>query len=414
MRGVKAKWAMLLVLPLCLFWVLPCNAQEVRYPIPCYEGEDLTEVREWEKTWVGQRIDGTNIDQVADFIPKGWVTIYNNLPTWRSDRMYFEIVPYKQWMPTKGIIEATKRHAPIAREKGFAGKDNDELVTYETEAGFPFPDPKTGLEVVWNMHFQNEGESKIHKMDKDRGGSVDMKSGYEREPKPMLPKEKNKKNIRWSYVREFYHPATTKGNRLLTIRFNTHDKPDGSWSWLSQFKRIRRRVSTQKMDTIDGTDMAYEDNEKYNNKLQYQTYKLLGRKDMLVSRNQQSSEWQRATSEPFWTGVKRERIKTYVVEATPKDDWHVYSKRIWYIDPEVFLITWREAYDRLGKYWRVLEFKFRPEVSQLGDTPIFYSGNDQADVERIHGGGAEYTLVEMSPDIDLSMYTLRGLRKGAY
>jgi hypothetical protein len=65
MRGVKAKWVMLLVLPFCLFCVLPCSAQEVRYPIPCYEGEELTEVREWEKTWVGKRIDGTNIDQVA-------------------------------------------------------------------------------------------------------------------------------------------------------------------------------------------------------------------------------------------------------------------------------------------------------------------------------------------------------------
>jgi hypothetical protein len=433
MRRTRTTWAVLLVLPFCFLCVVPSTAQEVRYPIPAYEGEDLAALREWEKTWVGKKIDATNVDQVADFLPEGWVKIMKETETWRTEGLFFEIAPYKQWNPTPGFIEATKKHAPVAREKGYAGKDNDELVTYTTEAGFPFPDPKTGLEVAWNMHFQIESETWKTLMDKDRVRVMDIKTTTNRtsqagvtgmwmaartetEPKPLLPKKKNPRNIRWAYHRAHFHPATIKGNKLMTVRYNAHDKPDDSWNWLSQFKRIRRYVATQKMDTIDGTDSAYEDNQKYNNKLQYQTYKLLGRKDILVCRHDEQSNWTHTDTCAFWFGMKRERIKSYVVEATPKDPKHVYSKRIWYVDPEYMLISWREAYDRLGKYWRLREFVQMPWPNPYGgdgEWLVHVAGNS-SDMQRIHGTSSDYAVLELGLDLDPGMYTLRGLRKGAY
>jgi hypothetical protein len=78
------------------------------------------------------------------------------------------------------------------------------------------------------------------------------------------------------------------------------------------------------------------------------------------------------------------------------------------------MITYTERYDSLGKYWRIQEYKFTPRQSDLGGTPIFYTGQDCCDVERIHGGSSDRTMLEMSPDIDRKMFTLRGLRKGSY
>ena len=40
------------------------QAEEIRYPVPSYEGKELEEVRAWEKNWAGKRIDATTIDQV--------------------------------------------------------------------------------------------------------------------------------------------------------------------------------------------------------------------------------------------------------------------------------------------------------------------------------------------------------------
>jgi hypothetical protein len=404
----------------------------VRYPIPAYEGEELAKVREWEKTWVGKKIDASNVDQVADFLPKGWVTVMKDTGTWRTDGLWFEIAPYQPFKPSPGFIEATKRHAPLAKEKGFVGKGNDELVTYTTEAGYPFPDPKTGLEVAWNMHFQNEAETWITQMDKDHVRVMDIKTTTNRtsqarvtgmwmaartetEPKPLLSKKDNPRNIRWAYHREHFHPAVTKGNRLMTIRYNSHDKADDSWNWLSQFKRIRRYVATQKMDTIDGTDSAYEDNQKFNNKLQKQTYKLLGRKDILVCRRQDQKEWSHVPKQAFWYGIKRQRISSYVVEATPKDPSHVYSKRIWYVDPEHMLIGWREAYDSLGKYWRLREFIQMPWPNPKGEGEwLVHIGGNSTDMQRIHGTSSDYDVLELGLKIDPKRYTLRGLRKGVY
>jgi len=47
----------------------PSQAEEIRYPVPAYEGKRLAKVRQWEKTWVGKKIDPTTVDKVKDFIP---------------------------------------------------------------------------------------------------------------------------------------------------------------------------------------------------------------------------------------------------------------------------------------------------------------------------------------------------------
>jgi hypothetical protein len=428
MKETKVEWAIPLVLALFLSCVPPCRGQEVRFPIPAYEGEELAAVREWERTWVGKEVDYTNVDQVADMLPKGYVRICKNPEEWHMERYWFTIVPYRQIIPSKGLIEATKKHAPIAREKGFAGKDNDELVTFETEAGFPFPDPKTGLEVAWNLHFQNEGDSRRYVM---KGAVVTPKTGHERYtygewwhlwfaartergPKPALPKKQNKRNFRRCYIQHLLEPAEAANNRFMAIRYNDHTTPDDSYLWMSQFRRIRRYVATQKMDTIDGTDHCYEDEPAFNNHIQVQTYKLLGRKDMLVVRHGNVGEWVHKEGEVFWNGLERERVKTYVVEAIPKDTSHFYSKRVWYVDPEFFLITLAERYDRLGKYWRTQQFMYNPEKSELGETPIFCCGQDQNDQERVHGVHTWNAVKGMTSAISPKLFTLSGLRKGSY
>jgi hypothetical protein len=420
MKGCKGIIAAGAVLAWLLAYVAPVACQEVK---PSYTEEGLAEVREWEKTWAGKEVDSTNIDQMAEMLPEGWVRVIRNPNEWHMDRFWFTIRPYERIVLSKGMAEATQKHAAIAKidEEGL-------LETFTTEAGWPFPNPETGEQVAWNLHFNNMGETYFTEM---KGAPVDTRTGSERfshtdrwymwfaarterDPKPLYPKKKNKRNMRWAYVHHFYHPPETADNRFLHVRYNTHDKHDDSWLWLSQFRRIRRYVATQKMDTIDGTDQAYEDGYDFNNHIQVNTYKLLGRKDMLVVRHNDHSTWAHKDGEPFYNGLERERVKTYVVEATPKNKSHVYSKRIWYIDPEFLLIAHEEKYDKLGRYWRSYESFFEPVKSQLDETVMFFAGNNQADMERVHGGFSKSILREMGLEISPKLFTLTGLRKGGY
>ena len=59
---------------------LPAAALE--YPVAAYSAEELAKVREWEKVWAGKRIDKSNIEQVAEFMPASYVGIYQNPEKW--------------------------------------------------------------------------------------------------------------------------------------------------------------------------------------------------------------------------------------------------------------------------------------------------------------------------------------------
>ncbi|MCP4622924.1 MAG: hypothetical protein GY850_05275, partial [bacterium] len=78
-----------------------------------YSAEELAKVREWEKTWVGKKIDKSNIDQVADFMVKGYVEMYKNPEKWGGppEGFSFTIRPYEKYTATKGMIEMTKKFA---------------------------------------------------------------------------------------------------------------------------------------------------------------------------------------------------------------------------------------------------------------------------------------------------------------
>ncbi len=62
-------------IPVCMLLALPLVAwaAEAQLPSSSYTPEELAKVREWEKTWVGKKVDASSIDQVAQFLPEGFV-----------------------------------------------------------------------------------------------------------------------------------------------------------------------------------------------------------------------------------------------------------------------------------------------------------------------------------------------------
>ena len=110
------------IVALSLTFVLPqpCSAvtteeQLANWPAPMYQGEELEKVREWEKTWVGKKINKDNIDQVKDFVSEQFYGMYKTPEDWGTDNLWFEIVPYRQILPTKGQIAMTRKYAPSAK-----------------------------------------------------------------------------------------------------------------------------------------------------------------------------------------------------------------------------------------------------------------------------------------------------------
>jgi hypothetical protein len=392
-------------------------------PLPGYSADELAKVREWERKWAGKQIDTSNVDAVADYIPETYKETIKHPEKWGRKPTWFRIVPYRQVVPTRGFTEATRKNA------GKIKMDEDMVpVGYEEISGFPFPEPKTGWELAWNYDFNNRGDSlesriegvRVDPLTRTDSTSVIISSTLwfasrtEAPPKPRVPDRENPRGFRWSLLMHFEHPQVVAGSRVLNHRYLDMSKKDESYQWSSEFRRVTKVVASQKLASDPGLERCVEDQYGFFNHITVNDYKLLGRKDLLVARHVDPDQWVRVSGQYLWSGIERERVNTYVVEAIPKDRTHVYSKRIWYVDPEDFFIRWAQCYDRDGRLWRSLENQYGVYKNVNGEDVSFFAGT--ADVDR--KGSVTATLVHrplaISGPIDPGLFTLAGMRKTGY
>jgi len=333
------------------------QAKEVRYPVPCYEGEELAKVRAWEKTWVGKKITVDNIDGVKDFIPESYYSVFIN-PDWGGD-YWFNIVPYKQVKPTPGDISLTRKYAGTC-----SIDEQDALQNYV--AGTPFTHPKTGQEVMYNFDMRNWGDQYEALQDMYL---IDGKRRYDRKmvlngnmlifsgrrdipPVPELPN--NTKGIYWGMHSEYYEPASYKGTRALSLTWEDRSRDWASWSFSSATRRIMRRSMAQRQTPQGGSDAIADDGSGWNWAIKVLNCKLLGRKELLCPRHADREKMIPGHREGYclFNDVDRERINTYMVEAVHKDPDYIYGKQVFYVDPETWWILYADKWDKRGKMWK--------------------------------------------------------------
>ena len=397
-------------------------AEEVEGFGPCYTPEELAKVREWEKTWVGKKIDKTNVDQVAEFLPASYVEVYKNNEKWNEkESYYFFIVPYQRYIETPGMIEATNQYAATVKT------DAEGVITnYADIAGRPFPNPKTAMEHMYNFDFNTRGDAN----QKYRiGPVVETRARRERvseqnmiemfwvhrtdvEPKPTLPN--NSKGVLKTMFLHLFTPPEMVDTMMINTRYIDIKKSDDGYLWYSQFRRIRRIQTTQRQDTIGGTDLTYDDEYCWDNHIPPNNWKLLGKKEMLCARHMDiTKNYQRVQGQPVPNGVDRERTNVLVIEAQHKDPNYVYKKRVLYLDPETYISYWTEMYDNLGRFWKAFEFWTNVyKEESTGWDKMYYSGGIFIDFQRTHGGSSRETKVRVGvKEFDRNIFTIAYMQK---
>jgi hypothetical protein len=406
------------------------------WPEQSYQGEELKKVREWEKTWVGQKINDKNIDQVKDFLTDTFYQVFKNPVEWGADELFFTIVPYQQVKPTPGQIAATKKNALSSKfepnpRKAFWKEQidaNEYLQDWEkgTLSGYPFPYPKTGLEMAWNIESNTRGDTKDHYR---KGVVVNPRTRAERvaiqpwlfdyftgrcDAPPIPKKEKNPKNIRRAYYLFIEEPLDVQGTRYMELRYLDVEKSDDVWVWFPLFRRIRRMGFSYKADTIDGTDLGPDDEAGWNGHTNLKTWELKGRKEMLVTRHQDLDKLERAKGQSVWNGYMMERINAYVLEAKWKDPNAPYSKELLYMEPETYRTMQKVTWDRQGRVWRqffynCMQVKSLQGVDQMHNFELYSS-----DLQRRHGGPSLDKVKSIGKPIPNRFWTIQNLQKMGY
>jgi len=390
-----------------------------------YTPEELAKVREWEKSWAGKKIDKSNIDQIAEFYPAAYVQIYKEPEKWGAppEGLWFAIDPYQQIKETKGMIEATQKYAPTIKKPDAS----DILEGAAALAGRPYPKPESGIEVAYNIDFNNHGDTCKYrryspninpKNRTDRLSDQEYTEFYwvqrtEIEPKPALPD--NDKGYRRGFFTHMYLPAEFLNTRMFCVRYIDPKKEDDTYLWYSQFRRIRRLSTSQRTDSIDGTDLIYDDEYMWDGQITRNTYKYLGKKDLLCSRHTDLKKSKRIPGQAIANGLSFERCNTLMVEAVNKDTNYIYSKRVWYVDPETYLILWQEIYDENGKFWKNFCNYTCPLPTKQGDMKPFIVGTCFPDIVRVHSGMSHqqynYEPIISDPTLKSDIFTINNLQK---
>jgi hypothetical protein len=406
-----------------VFNVVQSSADTVSFPVPSYEGEELAKVREWEKTWAGKKITIENVDQVKDFVPEGVYMGIKDPGIFGAKDIWFEIVPYKPYKLSKGVIEATQKYSPESKLD-----DKDMLVSYGTVAGIPFPQPKTGIEMAWNFDSNTRGDSHF---EIQFGTVVDCKSGFERTseqhrwelfwigrydvpPVPVIEKKKNPRGIARSFFQRMAAPADFIDTTILEIKYIEPHRGEDLWVYTAMFRRIRRYANNQRTDSIDGTDMIYDDQDGWYTHLIHNTYDYKGRSDLLVARHQDSKKLEKAEGQGYWNGFQRERVNHWVVEVKSKDKNYVYSRQLWYLDPENWQMNFKVMYNRQGQLWKMYEFGYDEFPSYGGQTTPIFTSEHIVDFLRLHGSTSVRNVQSVGTDIPLTQFQTKALKEKSY
>jgi len=191
---------------------------------------------------------------------------------------------------------------------------------------------------------------------------------------------------------------------MLEIKYKDPHRMEDLWVYTAMFRRIRRYANNQRTDSIDGTDMIYDDQDGWYTSVLHNTYEFKGREDLLVVRHQDAAKVERIKGQGYWSGLQRERANLWVVEVKNNDKNYIYGKQIWYLDPEDWHMDFKVMYNRQGQMWKMYEFGFDEFPSYGGQTTPIFNTEHIVDFLRNHGSASKRGIKEVGLEIPTTLF----------
>jgi len=330
--------------------------------------EDLTD-GEVKK---GDLIDKNNMDLVKQWLTPGTIEAIN-----QGMVLIMGTNSKSNTTMPKAYLEATKRN------KGKAVMDETGVAYYEKigtpwPGGNPFPEPKSGLEVmacskygIGVDDFTNIGaltfvnsKGKVYKTIGMTSCQIWCNTRIYFPPLGTAPGFEDQMFRRISTLTS---PIEIKGQGTFAVRYYDDAKTyDSGFNYFPAYKRTLRVSSTTWQDNIAGSDMLAGDSEGFKEPYVDWDFKLLGTKYFLIPEYDApftyfDKEGKLNPKLKFDVGRRWPRMgwavfPMHVVEAIPRVK-HVYGKKVLYECTAPFFTVSGQAhimepYDRQGKLWK--------------------------------------------------------------
>jgi hypothetical protein len=300
-------------------------------------------------------------------------------------------------------------------------------VTGTVRSTVPFPIPKTGIEVIWNHVMRHRGGS-IQRFSAEfpvqtNGAFTPVTRTETIAFAQSMPNPEPNRLL--YYLSTLTGPSAVAGEALMVVDSLDQVKESRqAWTYNPGQRRVLRAPNVAYDSPGQGADglRTTDDYDGFNGAPDRYDWKLVGKKEMLVSYN----NYKLASKALKYTDIVRpghinqdhvryEMHRVWVVEATlKKDKRHVYGKRTFYIDEDSWQTAHTDNYDGRGELWRVHEI----EAIQYYDAPTAYmAGEVQYDLQArrylVTGLTNQEKPVKFGLKLDPSNFTPDSLRRSS-
>ncbi|MDY6862975.1 MAG: DUF1329 domain-containing protein [Thermodesulfobacteriota bacterium] len=232
-------------------------------------------------------------------------------------------------------------------------------------SGPPFPNPKTGAELAWDMYRRGQYLDDISMKSPfllfDKNAKEERRLFWYLRKKlwtgrlifPPMPEFSGNNqvfNSKESIV--ILNPYDIRGFCMLRIRYEDIEKPDEVYSYIPAIRRIRRLTGSDVTDPMLGSDCIYDDFEMCRQKIDVRmTFKIKDGQVLFPVRNFEKKPKNHIVRNCFQ--LDWEIRDVWILQLDGNDPRYVYSRRIIYVDKDgSFTLPYSENYDQKGRLFR--------------------------------------------------------------
>ncbi|TPQ38791.1 DUF1329 domain-containing protein [Cupriavidus pinatubonensis] len=305
-------------------------------------------------------ITAQNMEQYRAHLSDGQLAMFRLYPATFRMMIY---PSHRDFRYGDAIYKAIHDYAPKTQMTA----DANGLKEYPPTA--PFPVPKNGLELMWNLRFSSAiaeeaavyDQAVVYRDGKTAWGKwkYDIWS-----PVNIVASDKRSTLIDRTFARvETELPLRERGNIIVSQSFWDREGSDTARTW--QYNPGTRRVRQAPEFGFDqplgpGGFRTVDDDRLFNGSGERYEWKIVGKKEIyipyhnykladpavkyaeLLSANHPSPDY-----------VRYELHRVWVLEATLKQGFrHQYAKRVLYLDEDTWMAVLADNYDARGQLWR--------------------------------------------------------------
>lgn len=304
-------------------------------------------------------ITAANMAQYAEHLSEGQKALLSKYPTFNMP-----VYPsHRDWAYPQWICDASKKNATSAELV------DDGLGILATSGSAPFPIPKSGLELVWNMTTPAASPREIGTFDTAVVNPSGGKSWAREFHKIVLSKADPNKRVEttgsasWSYGEKLI-PQRDKGT-LTYARVPYNYKKDvlDVWQYSPGTRRVRQLPNYGFDQPGPGGYVTLDEGQVFNGSPERYNWKIVGKKELYVPYNAYALIdpavkyddllKDKGHINPAYTRFELHRV--WVLEAELKPGYrHLYPKRVMYIDEDTWLPLMGDNFDARGQFWRTV------------------------------------------------------------